>query len=124
MTQSAFVIYSSHEEFCLVLLDFYFCDSEAARILINLSHYFSTNKYSRSSIETPALPFCSCCIIECVSSGRHLIYTTPSFCYKCEEIFPLLQKKFLSPGFQQMMQNPGFHITLLQMQMLIHKSVN
>lgn len=69
-----------------------------------------------SWIEMQVFHSCHCCRIECAKYQQTADIFQAESLLQCE-IFPLVQKKFLS--FQKMMQNSGFYI-----QMLIRNSVN
>lgn len=61
-----------------------------------------------SWIEMQGFHSCHCCGIECAKSWQIADVFQAESSLQCEEIFPLVQKKFLS--FQKMMQNSGFYI--------------
>lgn len=127
--QRIFATYKPYKGFCFFLLNFYFCDSTAVKSLKYLSHYFYTNTLLLLN------RICKCsirvsCVTESTDSGRQLIYTKQSFCYKSKKkkktkkLFSWIQKGFLSLVSQQMMQNGGFHITSFQMQIVARISIN
>lgn len=82
--QRIFATYKPYKGFCFFLLNFYFCDSTAVKSLKYLSHYFYTNTLLLLN------RICKCfvrvsCVTESTDSGRQLIYTKQSFCYKSKK---------------------------------------
>lgn len=75
------------------LLNFYFCDSTAIRSPINLRPYFSTNPLSLWNGTCKYFIHVSC-VRESADTGRQLIYTKQSFCYKSKDIFHGSKKVF------------------------------
>lgn len=61
-----------------------------------------------SWIEMQVFHSCHCCGTECAKYRQTADVFQAESSLQCEEIFPLVQKKFLS--FQKMMQNSGFYI--------------
>lgn len=94
--QHIFVTYSLIK-YSTFILNFYFCDSTAAKSLINLSHNFSTdtlllmNRTCRYFIRVS-------CVTESTDSGSQLIYTKQRFYYKTKEIFSSVQKGIFMSG--------------------------
>lgn len=111
------------QKILFLLLNFYFCDSTAVKSLINLSHSFSTstllllNRTCKYFIRVS-------CVRESTDTGRQLIYTKQSFCYKSKEIFHRSKKGFLSLVSQWVIQNDELHINSFQKQIFASISVN